>query len=281
MPSGLTQKIYDGSDTSLRGFALSCVRQFTPGYVASKGGSEELSPYRAPILKASDFYLNKLYEVEEEFKYWKDIVSNNPTQLDVEYNKYLQYREKENKEYLDKKNALKKRYISMIEKVINWEAPERYLPLKKLMLEQLDLSCSHDCSEYLPYSRKPKSVEMFLKSKLDKLIEDLEYYTDKYETEVENTQLNNEYLEGLYEELNKVEPYKSILEIIDKEDLISVRAINALMKVTGCTSIADIFIEEIVDKYTIRDFINTRGVGRKTVDEIANFLNSLGYTLRD
>ena len=282
MPSGLTKKIYDGSDMSLRGFSLSCVRQFTPGYIASKGGNEELSPYRAPVLKASDFYINKLHGIEEELKYWKDIVSNNPAQLNKEYTKYLQYREEENKKYLDEKNALKERYISMIEKVNSWEVPEQYLPLKKLMLEQLDMSCSNDCSEYLPYSGEPESAEKFLKNKLDNLARDLEYYTEKYETEVKNTQENNEYLRGLYEELDKVEPYTSVWEIADKDETyLSVRALNAIMRLTGKPSLRNIFVEEIVNEYTIQDFININGVGKKTINEIIEVFKSLGYTLKE
>ena len=42
MPTGLTYKIYNGEDMSLRSFALTCVRHIGYGYYASASGEKEL-----------------------------------------------------------------------------------------------------------------------------------------------------------------------------------------------------------------------------------------------
>lgn len=53
MPTGLTSKIYEGEDTSLRGFALTCVRQLGFGYYASNYGEMALPLDKAPDIKPS------------------------------------------------------------------------------------------------------------------------------------------------------------------------------------------------------------------------------------
>ena len=59
MPTGLTSKICDGSDTSFRSFALACLAQIGYGYRASNGGDTPLPRYHAPELKPNVEYDTK------------------------------------------------------------------------------------------------------------------------------------------------------------------------------------------------------------------------------
>lgn len=54
MPSKLTCNIYNGTDMSLRGFALKCVAQLGAGYWATNQGEKEMPLDKAPIIPVSD-----------------------------------------------------------------------------------------------------------------------------------------------------------------------------------------------------------------------------------
>ena len=77
MPSGLTNKIYDGSDMTLRGFALRCVRQLGAGYRATDGGEKEMPIDKAPVIEVSDYHLKQLELGQKELNHWIE-VKNNP-----------------------------------------------------------------------------------------------------------------------------------------------------------------------------------------------------------
>ena len=81
MPSGLTYNIYDGTDMSLRGFALKCVAQLGAGYRATNQGEKKMPLDKAPVIPVSDWYLKELDKAKEEVKYWMN-VENNPEELD-------------------------------------------------------------------------------------------------------------------------------------------------------------------------------------------------------
>lgn len=207
MPSGLTCKIYEGSDMSLRGFALKCITQLGAGYHATNQGDKEMPLYEAPVIPVSDYHLTKLDEAKEEMLHWIE-VEKNPEELDRLYNEYLQKRESDNTEYNKDKTELRARYLTMIGKVEAWKLPETYQSLKELMLKQLNESMDWDCHTISLYEEEPPTKEEFLKSHISGAARDIQYHTEEYEKEVKCIKELNDYLKGLYEEINKVEPIK-------------------------------------------------------------------------
>jgi len=207
MPSRLTYKIYDGSDMSLRGFALKCVTQLGAGYHATNQGDKEMPLYEAPVIFVSDYHLTKLDEAKEEMLHWIE-VEKNPEELDRLYNEYLQKRISDNTEYNKGKAELRARYLTMISKVEAWNLPEEYQSLKELMLKQLNESMDWDCHTIDLYKEESPTKEEFLKSHISGAARDIQYHTEEYEKEVKRIKEFNDYLKGLYEEINKVEPIK-------------------------------------------------------------------------
>lgn len=207
MPTGLTHKIYDGSDITLRGFALACATQLNAGYIASDQGSKDLPLYKAPIIPIDDYHLKQIHEYEKKLKYWKK-VEENPEELDKVYEEYLQKRISENNKYSDDKSELKSRYTEMISKVVSWDLPKEYIPLKEIMLSQLQKSMDWDCSPYKPYMGDPLTKEMFIKDKIYFSEDRIKYHTQMYEKEIEHNKEINNYLKGLYNEIDKIEPHE-------------------------------------------------------------------------
>ena len=207
MPSGLTCKIYEGTDLSLRDFALRCVRQLGAGYTATNQVEKEMPRDKAPIIPVSDYHPKQLARAKEEVKHWME-VEKNPKELDRLYNEYLAKREEENRSYSSDKSELKARYLTMKAKVEAWNLPETYASLKELMLKQINESLDFDCKDYSYLHNYPApSKEEWLQIKISCACRDVNYHTEEYEKEIKHVKELNDYLQGLYDEIERVEPY--------------------------------------------------------------------------
>lgn len=202
MPSALTSNIYDGSDMTLRKFALTCVTQLGAGYVATNQGTREMPLYEAPVIPLCDYHEKKIEEAKKELSKWIEI-SKGPEEVDRLYAEYVEETEKNNKKLKKRVGEMSERYKTMIEKVESWNVSERYLSLKELMLEQLNDSLDFDCY-YHEFKVVPK--DEFVKTKIESARKLVAYHTKEWEKELKRNRENNEYLKGLYEEIESVEP---------------------------------------------------------------------------
>ena len=205
MPSGLTCKIYSGEDLTLRGFVLSCARQFGPGYNASQKGEKELPKDKAPILTVGSYHEEKIIEAEKEIEKWEALRNNLEEAqklYDEQYAQNMQYNIAVTKEC----NEVKERYNTVLEKVKAWDIPIEYNSLKELMLEQLKKSIEWDCSPYTPYKEEKVPIEEWLEIRIKLAKRDLDYHTKEFQEEKRRIAEHNNYLKGLYEALDKVEP---------------------------------------------------------------------------
>lgn len=205
MPSGLTYKIYSGEELSLRDFALRCVKQLGAGYHASQQGDKDLPKDKAPILKVDDYHPKKIEEAKADLQYYSGLLNNLEAAqklYDEEYNANMKYNAETNEE----REKLKERYETVLKKVENWTIPEEYNSLKELMLKQLKESIDWDCSPYTPYKEEKIPVEEWVRLKIKMAVRDVEYHTEELRQATLRIEENNNYLKGLYDALDKVEP---------------------------------------------------------------------------
>lgn len=205
MPTGLTYKIQDGSNMSLRSFVLDCVKQFGAGYFASEQGTKNLPFDKAPVLEPSDYHSKRLAEAECEYDKWfeekKDL-----DKLKSEYLEEMKRREESNIKSRKTSTEDKLRYLTMLEKVNSLEFDgEVYKPLKDFMIKQLNDSIVFDCSDTLPYNSQP-TFEEWVDAREESLTWSINYHKQELEKEKKRIEENNKYLRGLYEALDKVEP---------------------------------------------------------------------------
>lgn len=210
MATGLTYKICDGTDTSLRGFALTCVRQLGAGYHASQQGEKDLPRDHAPKMVVSDYHPKQIKKAEEDLEKWLK-AKKNPEEAQRLYEEEKASKEKSNKEYEIKDDGRRERYESMIKRVEEWNLPETYGSLKDLMLRQLRDSLNWDCrdlnSHESLYSPMPP-IDEWIDENIQYAIRGLQYHREELKKEQECVDTNNAYLQGLYDELDKVEPLK-------------------------------------------------------------------------
>lgn len=73
MPTGLTAKIYEGEETSLREFALTCAAQLSPCHIVTDRGSKPMPMDKAPVIKPEPYRRQQLRREEEELERWQHL----------------------------------------------------------------------------------------------------------------------------------------------------------------------------------------------------------------
>ena len=210
MPTGLTGDIYEGKNMSLRKFALGCAAQFSAGYMATNFGEEDLPLYAAPTIPYDDYYVERLKEAKRKVAYWLDIDANEDSGL-AKYQEFLDEWYRSNESYKKKNDDLLARYQEMLKKVESWEMEEKYEDLKKLMIKQLKESIEFDCPEDKPiYNEEPPTYKEWVRGKICNACEDVKYYTEQIEKNKKNVDELNEWLKGLYEAIDEVEPVNKV-----------------------------------------------------------------------
>lgn len=209
MLTGLTSKIYEGSDTSLRDFALRCVRQLGAGYKASNYGEDELPKDKVPIIIVPEYYYKNLCDAEQELRYWQSMRDNHPEELRKLYDKKVE----EHNLAFDKYNEslgvdlkLRDRYENMLKRVEAWDVKEDYLSLKELMIKQLKESIAYDCRPTTITYEPFMDYDLWLKFQIECSEEEVRMCKERLEKEEKSVRETNEYLKGLYQAIDEAEP---------------------------------------------------------------------------
>ena len=206
MPTGLTSRIYEGEDTSLRGFALTCVRQLGYGYYASEHGEKELPLDKAPIVKPSNYHKEGLEKANKKLEDFLNL-QKDPDALRKKYEEHLKQINEDKEKSRKYKEEIKENYLSVLDKVEKWDAPSEFNSLVELMKDQLNDCIEYDCTIY-DDDKKEQSIEEWAESEISSIKWEIEYHKKEYEAEVKHAKECNEYIHKLYEELDKVEPLK-------------------------------------------------------------------------
>lgn len=205
MATGLTSKIYRGTDMSLKSFALKCATRFREGYIASDYCNNELPLDKVPILKVDEYYFNNLKRAKEDVVYWMETVSKNPDLQKTLYEEYINNINRENAGISKKQDEIKNRYLEMKSKIEAWDCSEEYKPLKDFMLKQISESIDHDCTPCVLYSSPIPTKEEWLSSQIECACRAEEIAKDSLERAEKQVREVNEYINGLYASLDKAE----------------------------------------------------------------------------
>lgn len=201
MPTGFTNDIYDGSDMSLRSFALKCAYNFV-----ELRDDVPLPHDHRPIVKSHSSIVENLERAKRNLEHFLDLAKNH-SNLELLYQKDMDERDRRISEYFSLLETHSQRYKAMKKKVENWNAPYDLVPLKEFMLKQLDESYAHDCCNDVPSSwEETPSFDKWFHNKLDTLVEDVKFYTEELIIQNRITNEANDYLETLYDELDKIDP---------------------------------------------------------------------------
>ena len=209
MPSGLTCKIYEGTDLSLRDFALRCATQFGGFYQVTEQGSKDLPMTEPPVLVVEKYRYEWYEKAKEKALYWLN-VEKDPELAQKLYQEYVDSRVEQKVDFQERDRDLRDRYQAMYDKIDAWDVAEPYKNIKELMLKQIKESMDHDCPEDgLKYYDYPiPSFDDWLQGQISFACKDVEYQEEALQKAIKSVAETNAYIKGFYEELDKVEPLK-------------------------------------------------------------------------
>lgn len=208
MPTGLTVNIYEGKDMTLRGFALQCVTQTNFGYTWTQRGERAMPLDNAPVMKEDGYRRKALQKAEEDMAYWQQL-KDRPEELQREYDAHCTKVELENIGRDKRYDEMHDRYQAMIDKVTAWQVTKDYVPLKELMLRQLQESMEHDCCDKADRCYDHiEPMDKWIETNIKCCQRSIDYYKERLAEDEECVREANEYFKGLYALLDEAEPIK-------------------------------------------------------------------------
>ena len=203
MPTGLTAKIYEGKELTLREFALRCATQFSPAH--SYNGDLPLD--KAPVLENSsiDYYERELKKAREELEE-ANRLKEHPEEVERIIEQEAKNIEEENERRKIRYTEMRKRYDAMIAKVERFHVPEEYKYLRDFMLKHLKKTKEFDCPEDC-YQREVNHIspEVWIAQQLKHAHENIGYCEEKLAKEKEWYANANKHLQGLYRVIDEYE----------------------------------------------------------------------------
>ena len=204
MPTGVTGEIYEG-DTDVVKFLHRVGRGM--GFAIEQRDSDYAQPVKPLEREPGDGYYRT--SVENDEKALDDLMK----MTTVETTKAATQKYKEElvarQEALDKRAALKARYLAVREKVQEWVIPEELESVRKYALEQLDLSIEHDCGESRYLDREPvqQTGEEWLEGQLKMRRESLKRGREELQKAIERDTDREKHIKLFLESL---EPLKGV-----------------------------------------------------------------------
>jgi hypothetical protein len=197
MPTGYTHKVQDGKITSLRDFAMECVRGM--GVCISMRDD----PHDKPIPER--FEPEASYH-DEHIATARNVLDKTPgltpQECDVLAQADFEAEMESHIKYANNRQQAKANYQNMIAKVEAWKPHEDVVGLKDFMLQQLRESIKFDCSDsYRPEPPIRLTGEQWRQKQLERASRDLAYHEKKRAAEIRRVEDRNRYLVALRESL--------------------------------------------------------------------------------
>ena len=211
MPTGLTYKIYEGKELTLREFALNCAKQLSPAYYATDGGAKEMPMDHPPVLEVDNYKL-KIIERNKERLERALYLKEHPDELHKLFEAWQTRCKLDSMLANIRTEKRRKRYNEMIARVEQWQVPDAYQSLKLFMLKQLIESRDFDAPERTNrYNYEYDcTMEEWNDTEIKSARRGIEIYEDVIKKEEKWIREGNEYLQGLYELLDKTDPCQNI-----------------------------------------------------------------------
>jgi len=211
MPSGLSYKIYENSDMSLRDFALKCAKQFNFGYQASNYGDKELPFDMAPKIKVDDYYYNRVELALQERQRWEEL-KNNKEELEKAYQKYIDEHKSFPNNVNEKKEEIKGRYLDMLKRVEEWPVDGDFECVKAFMIKHLNECIESDCYETEPYEFNPEPINEWIENNIQFAKDEVVSANKRLKKEKEHVKKINDQLERFYKNIEDYEPIKESIK---------------------------------------------------------------------
>lgn len=192
MPTGYTANIHDGTETTLRQFALRCARGM--GALITMRDEPLSAPIPTRLEPSTGYYDKTIDEANARLVELKAMSESDRALAAAEYNRQI---EESRRRRVEESDAMRARYDAMITQTEAWQgAPEG---LKEFMLDQLKQSRDFDVSDDpLRYMEDTVSTDAWFASQLLEADRRLQYATEQRNAEIDRTNKRNEWLAQLH-----------------------------------------------------------------------------------
>lgn len=201
MPTGYTHKIADGTETTLRQFALRCARGM--GALVTMRDDPPDAPIPTVLTPDTKYHDKAMIEAGAAIN---DLRGMPPFQVAEAAEQDHDRRLTEWRERQDEDKAKYQRYTAMMDALEQVDS----LPdgLKDFMLRQLEESRKFDCSypnahQFDP-EPQPVSAEQWLAAQIEKHVSNLAYHAKKSREEIDRTAERNAWLAQLHTALKEI-----------------------------------------------------------------------------
>lgn len=217
MPTGLTAAIYEDQEGyTFEDFVWRCARHMTP-LIRMRDADEDapIPTTLEPEISFTSTALRNSQELLEQVTAMDDVAAQSAAT--DEYEQALARIEEAQAEKL----ALRARYERMKEQVEAWEPPsQHHMPLKALMLKQLDESIRYDTE----ISRTRDEIERldgpeWRERTVKKLTSEITRYESQIEDEKKRAEFNNTWLRQLRESLPPREYRTKTGRVLTEDDI--------------------------------------------------------------
>lgn len=193
MPTGYTAEITSKEGISFEDFVMNCARAFG----ACVTMRDEPSDKEIPVFEASDYHIKGLRKANKELVEFKKLTKSDwENKAEDEFFSAIKKHEEDVKKY----ELQKSKYLKMLEKVKDWNAPSGdHKGLKDFMIKQITDSIEFDCHN--PEYPKISNAEEWANKKLKSILWNLDYHTKNNREEIERVKGRNKWIKQLRESL--------------------------------------------------------------------------------
>jgi hypothetical protein len=188
MPTGYTYKLID-EDQSFEDFALHCMTAF--GACIEQRDSNDTKP---KLRKIDTYHYDELKEATKELG---DFLNKSDEEIQKEIDDQYQEDVEYYKTQKEKNKKIKIKLLEIKERIHKLNFPEGdYAHYKEFMLEQIDRTIEHDCSDRYENEPVKPSLKEYKNSKIESYNWNINYHKDSWEKHQKNVEDSNRWIRG-------------------------------------------------------------------------------------
>ena len=202
MPSGLTSRLYEGTDTTLKGYAQQCALHYwnLRDIVFNEDGTVDFGE--------TNYHQEELNEAKKELEQFKSLSDE---WKDKYYEEYVREQTKRRDKAIAENTALAQRYSNMQCKLLSWDVPDSLKDFKGYMSKILKESIDADLTSEEDFNRiyRVVSKEEYVEKRIKELESNVDYHEERLNEIIDDQNRVNSILKELYtslEEFKKANP---------------------------------------------------------------------------
>jgi hypothetical protein len=202
MPSGLTSRLYEGTDTTLKGYAQQCALHYwnLRDIAFNEDGTVDFGE--------TNYHQEKLNEAKKELEQFKSLSDE---WKDKYYEEYVREQTERRDKAIAENTALAQRYSNMQCKLLSWDVPDSLKDFKGYMSKILKESIDADLTSEEDFNRiyRVVSKEEYVEKRIKELESNVDYHEERLNEIIDDQNRVNSILKELYtslEEFKKANP---------------------------------------------------------------------------